>query len=192
VPKFGRDGVRKFSANSSEMKKMAAHNFEDLLQVGRVMLLCAKYLSDNIQCAIPVFDGLFPDQHNETIRELLFTCAHWHAFAKLRMHTDHTLKIFEDLTMALGDQLQSFSSETCPEYDTFELPREAAARDRKKSKKSQTDASGINETPSSARRRKPFNMDTYKHHALGDYVESIRAYGTCDSYSTELVCEIAL
>jgi hypothetical protein len=33
VPKFGRDGIRKFSANSSEMKKMAAHNFEDLLQV---------------------------------------------------------------------------------------------------------------------------------------------------------------
>ena len=33
VPRFGRDGIRKFAANPSEMKKMAAHNFEDLLQV---------------------------------------------------------------------------------------------------------------------------------------------------------------
>jgi hypothetical protein len=33
VPRFGRDGIRKFSANSSEMKKMAARDFEDLLQV---------------------------------------------------------------------------------------------------------------------------------------------------------------
>jgi hypothetical protein len=33
VPRFGKDGVRKFSANSSEMKRMAAHDFEDLLQV---------------------------------------------------------------------------------------------------------------------------------------------------------------
>lgn len=33
TPTFGRDTIRRFSANSSEMKKMAAHNFEDLLQV---------------------------------------------------------------------------------------------------------------------------------------------------------------
>jgi hypothetical protein len=108
------------------------------------------------------------------------------------MHTDHMLEIFEDLTAELGDRLRLFASETCSEYDTFELPREAAAHDRKKSKKSQSDASGVNKTPGGTRRRKYYNMDTYKHHALGDYVDSIRAYGTCDSYSTELVCEIAL
>jgi hypothetical protein len=33
VPTFGRDTIRKFAANSSKMKKMAAHDFEDLLQV---------------------------------------------------------------------------------------------------------------------------------------------------------------
>lgn len=33
TPTFGRDTIRRFSANSSEMKKMAARNFEDLLQV---------------------------------------------------------------------------------------------------------------------------------------------------------------
>lgn len=33
MPTFGRGTIRRFTANSSEMKKMAAHNFEDLLQV---------------------------------------------------------------------------------------------------------------------------------------------------------------
>jgi ABC-type multidrug transport system fused ATPase/permease subunit len=33
VPSFGRDGIRRFSANMSEMKRLAARDFEDLLQV---------------------------------------------------------------------------------------------------------------------------------------------------------------
>lgn len=35
--------------------------------------------------------------------------------------------------------------------------------------------------------RKTLNLNTYKDHALGDYVETIRHYGTVDSYSTESV-----
>ncbi|KIJ65737.1 hypothetical protein HYDPIDRAFT_87228 [Hydnomerulius pinastri MD-312] len=34
VPTFGRDTIRRFASNSSEMKRMAARDFEDLLQVG--------------------------------------------------------------------------------------------------------------------------------------------------------------
>lgn len=34
---------------------------------------------------------------------------------------------------------------------------------------------------------KTINLDTYKVHVLGDYVEAIPTYGTSDSYSTELV-----
>jgi hypothetical protein len=37
------------------------------------------------------------------------------------------------------------------------------------------------------RRKKTFNINTYKAHALGDYVATIRRYGTTDSYSTEPV-----
>lgn len=37
------------------------------------------------------------------------------------------------------------------------------------------------------RRRKAFNLNTYKSHSLGDYVETIRTYGTTDSYTTEIV-----
>jgi hypothetical protein len=33
VPTFGRDTIRKFSSNTSEMKKRAARDFEDVLQV---------------------------------------------------------------------------------------------------------------------------------------------------------------
>lgn len=37
------------------------------------------------------------------------------------------------------------------------------------------------------RREVRFNLLTYKHHALGDYVRTIKRYGTTDSYSTEPV-----
>jgi hypothetical protein len=33
VPTFGRGTIRRFANNASEMKRMAARNFEDLLQV---------------------------------------------------------------------------------------------------------------------------------------------------------------
>jgi hypothetical protein len=39
----------------------------------------------------------------------------------------------------------------------------------------------------STRRPKTLNLNTYKCHALGDYVNTIRKYGTTDSYSTEPV-----
>jgi len=37
------------------------------------------------------------------------------------------------------------------------------------------------------RHLKSFNLSTYKLHSLGDYVATIKKYGTTDSYSTELV-----
>lgn len=40
------------------------------------------------------------------------------------------------------------------------------------------------------RRNKTFNLNTYKIHSLGDYVATIKEYGTTDSYSTEPVCDI--
>lgn len=103
------------------------------------------------------------------------------------MHTDRTLRMLEDLTTTLGDRLRFFANNTCSNYSTVELPREAAARQRRKSKKSQVHPPDANQTAESIRRKTTFNMDTYKHHALGDYAEAIRTYGTCDSYSTEPV-----
>jgi hypothetical protein len=41
--------------------------------------------------------------------------------------------------------------------------------------------------PSIGRRPKTFNLNTYKFHSVGDYVSTIRKYGTTDSYTTEIV-----
>lgn len=99
------------------------------------------------------------------------------------MHTDETLVILETTTASLGEQLRHFAKVTCPSFDTYELPREADARRRKASKKTDPSQPDV----SSTRRKKAYAMDTYKHHALGDYAATIRAFGTCDSYSTETV-----
>jgi hypothetical protein len=44
----------------------------------------------------------------------------------------------------------------------------------------------------STRRSKSFNLNTYKHHTLGDYASTIRKYGTTDSYSAESVSSLRL
>ncbi|KAG2336642.1 hypothetical protein BDR05DRAFT_978733 [Suillus weaverae] len=142
VPPFGQSTIRQFTANTSELSNMAAHNFEDLLQ-----------------CTIPVFDGLLSNKnHNKIIQDLLFTLAHWHGLAKLRMHSDLTLDILDDCV--------------CASYDARELNREVNTRSRC-------------HTRETARRIVSFNLQTYKFHALGDYVSCIRHFGTTDSYSTE-------
>lgn len=36
IPSFGRDGIRKIYSNRSELKKLTAHDYEDMLQVSPV------------------------------------------------------------------------------------------------------------------------------------------------------------
>lgn len=113
--------------------------------------------------------------------DLLFTLAHWHGLAKLRLHTDLTLTIMDNETTSLGQQFRNFTKKTCAAFKTEELAREANARKRRQAKKQPGTSS------SKGRRAKTFNLQTYKYHALGDYVDTIRRYGTTDSYSTEPV-----
>jgi len=44
----------------------------------------------NVQCAIPVFEGLLDEPYNTLLMQLLYRAAEWHALAKLRVHTDAT------------------------------------------------------------------------------------------------------
>lgn len=104
------------------------------------------------------------------------------------------------LTTELGQALREFEGKVCNAYVTRELPRETAARERKQ--KAQ-EATSQTETPPATlsqpsndldsksqkdkQQIKSLNLQTYKHHSLGDYVETIRQYGTTDSYSTETV-----
>ena len=58
---------------------------------------------------------------------MLFVLCHWHALAKLRLHTDETLDIFMKVTTDLGNRIRDFAADTCPSFATKELPREAEA-----------------------------------------------------------------
>ncbi|KAJ7151509.1 hypothetical protein C8R46DRAFT_1229045 [Mycena filopes] len=170
VPTFGQAVIRRFDSNASAMKKMAARNFEDLLQ-----------------CAIPVFEGLLPEPHNGKILSLLFTCAEWHALAKLRMHTTPFLRRLSDSTADFGRQLRHFVTHTCSHFDTRELPKEEAARGRRKArqKKSKPTPKPKKQATQGASKKKTMNLWTYKFHSLGDYWSTIPWFGTSDSYSTQ-------
>ncbi|KAJ8088296.1 hypothetical protein PM082_022368 [Marasmius tenuissimus] len=175
VPRFGRDTIRKFSNNVSAMKQMAARDFEDILQ-----------------CSIPVFEGLVPDYDN-IILNLLYDLATWHAYAKLRLHTEHSLDDMDHATTLLGRSLRKFKSTVCSAFITKELPHETAARGRRKANlvKKKAAAGGESGGKGKAKasvgsKQKFFNLNTYKVHSLGHYVPKIRLFGTTDSYSTQV------
>ena len=64
--------------------------------------------------------------------KLLYRISEWHALAKLRMHTEDSLRFMEETTKELGDLLRQFRNLTCSKFNTVELPREADARLRHK------------------------------------------------------------
>ncbi|KAF8224460.1 hypothetical protein L208DRAFT_1002460, partial [Tricholoma matsutake] len=117
IPPFGVDGIRKIRSNQSELKKMTAHDYEDMLQ-----------------CAISIFDGLLPEPHNTYILKLLFELAHWHGLAKLSMHTDATLDILSHVTTSLGNSLCTFEEKTCEAFETQDLEHEHAAQQQRQEK----------------------------------------------------------
>lgn len=121
---------------------------------------------------------------------LLFTCCNWHGLAKLRMHTDHTLGIFDTATTTIGSELRHFATNTCDAFQTKELRRETEARHRRALKRNanqDTRALPTNSREHTGPLPKKFNILTIKNHSLGDYPDQIRRYGTTDSYSTEPV-----
>jgi len=116
-------------------------------------------------------------------------CAHWHGLAKLRMHSDLTLGVMDEVTSSLGKAFRHFQGKVCPAYNPKELPREANARRRWQQQQQQgAHATGKTESTNTTELlKKQFNLQTYKYHSLGDYVKTIRQFGTTDSYSTTTV-----
>ena len=84
-----------------------------------------------IQCSIPVFDKLLDGGHADEVLNLLFTLNEWMAFAKLRIHTETTLQLFESVTILLGEEMRRFQEKVCSKYPTTDLPREESARGRR-------------------------------------------------------------
>ena len=108
------------------------------------------------------------------------------------MHTDTTLALLSQATIAFGNSLRVFKEKTCKVYPTRELERERAARTRRQEKGKTKIVPGLSKSThqtrdSSARQPKQLNLKTYKYHALGDYTHTIQWFGTTDSYSTQRV-----
>jgi hypothetical protein len=137
---------------------------------------------------MPVLEGLLPEEHNTIILDLAFDIVTWHAYAKLRKHTDYTIRSFRSQTKELGRQLRVFLNKTCSAYNTKALPNEEAARIRRRAAKAQKGGSSSQKNSSRGSNVRQFNMATYKIHALGDYVDHILRFGPTDCFTTQHVC----
>ncbi|KAJ3771938.1 hypothetical protein FB446DRAFT_789170 [Lentinula raphanica] len=181
VPAFGTT-IRRFSGNASEMKKLAARDFEDLLQASR---------SFNCSCAIPVFEQLLPKtEQNNQLSKLLYRLAEWHALAKLRLHSETTLGWLETITKEVGVLMRAFRDKTASDFNTVDLPREQEARARRQAAAlsghpRQSSSAAAPSTTNRATSNRTLNLFTYKFHAMGDYTPTIRLFATIDNYSTQ-------
>jgi hypothetical protein len=116
------------------MKKLAACDFEDILQASFVpfsltislMQLIQRYPGG--QCSIPAFEGLLPEPFNGMLLRLLYKAGEWHVHAKLRMHTDSTLNLLEAVTREFGRLMRQFHDKTLDEFDTRESPHETGTQ----------------------------------------------------------------
>jgi hypothetical protein len=148
-----------------------------------------------LQCAIPAFEGLLSSSTHEVfVRKLLFELATWHGLAKLRQHTETTVRDLENSTTRLGNMLRSFQQDICSQYQTFDLPSEEAARARRKAAAAKKGGPGAaakkgkgKESAIGTRKIRVFNLNTYKIHALGGYAKAIRLFGSPDNYNSQSV-----
>ncbi|KAH9929651.1 hypothetical protein B0H21DRAFT_700102 [Amylocystis lapponica] len=172
IPVFGRSTIRRFASNVSEMKKMAARDFEDILQ-----------------CCIPCIEGLIPTPYGAQILDLIYSLASWHALAKLRMHTESSRQLLDQWTTIIGRDLRHFQEVVCEAFNTRETDRECAARNRAEARRKA--AGGATEPgPQSrgvGRQPRKFNLLRIKVHLLGYYASSVKEHGSTDSYSTQTV-----
>ncbi|KAJ6631948.1 hypothetical protein B0H10DRAFT_1770793 [Mycena sp. CBHHK59/15] len=152
------------------MKKLAACNFEDLLQ-----------------CALPVFKELLDDEHNKAVLDLLFALAYWHPLAKLCLLTDSTVDRLKEVTAHLSRQLRHCNS-CAPKLAP--LPTGPKGHYDRKAAAAAAAGTAPLEPTATGSKTKFFNMFTYKGHSLGDYVRTILFFGIIDSYSMQPIHNI--
>ncbi|KAG8696869.1 hypothetical protein FRC08_006873 [Ceratobasidium sp. 394] len=168
ITSYPPDTIRKFHHNVSGMKRLAARDYEDILQ-----------------CCGPCFEGLFPPGDDAVIQQLLFTVAHWHALAKLRVQTTTTLNMLRTQTTVLARRLRRFQTTIAVRYNTVETDNEHEKQKRQETRRALATGSVVQSTEPHKRGVK-FNLTTYKFHALGDYPDTIEKFGTTNSYSTQI------
>ena len=136
---------------------------------------------------MPVLEGLLPEEHNKIVLDLVFNTATWHAYAKLRKHTSHTLNSFHSQTKELSCQLHVFLNKVCSAYRTKALPSEEATQTHHCAKAQKGDSTSWKKSNQGLDVRQ-FNMETYKIHALGNYINHILRFGPTDCFTTQHVC----
>ncbi|KAJ3552779.1 hypothetical protein NM688_g3974 [Phlebia brevispora] len=182
VPTFGRGTIRRFGPNVSEMKQFAAHNYENVLQ-----------------CIVPCLEGLLPAAMERIVFDMIWFLLVWHALAKLRLHTEATVRIFRGATTQLGRAVRKFER-ACAPLDTQELPKETTARGKHMAGKAMTKekaksvgnqgtrvdgAPGMQAAPALAKKTKKLNLRTFKWHDLPHFPDQITLVGPTDIYSTQ-------
>lgn len=171
-----------------------------------------KLLKISSQCAIPTFEGLFLESHNTQVMQLLFHFAHRHALTKLRLHSDETLALLDNQMSILDHKLCKFQ-ESSKVFNTQELRWEVAARNMQALKQSKQHTPLLKVSRESSAEQQVTgketsltvsipqsvitwviqgwtrveNLNTYKIHALSDYVVMIWQFGTMDFYFKESV-----
>ena len=101
------------------------------------------------------------------------------------MHTGDSLALLRQALRQLGTEMRRFQRVTCPAFATKELPCETAQRHRRET--AALLSGRRQKSMGSLSLPKVFNINTYKFHALGDYEQMIRLFGTTDSYTTQVV-----
>ncbi|THU91114.1 hypothetical protein K435DRAFT_674752, partial [Dendrothele bispora CBS 962.96] len=169
VPPFGRETIRRVNGNVSDFKRKTAREFEDYLQVA---LVC--------------FEDLLPEPDNKIVMELLWDLATWHAYAKLRLHSDSTIASFRVATRVFGDSLRKFVRKTCANFETTELDTERIKRVQRQNRRKEKMGMDTPVDPASDDYQKvSFNPNTIKFHAMGHYADAIVYLGTTDVYLTQ-------
>ncbi|KAG8723471.1 hypothetical protein FRC09_003185 [Ceratobasidium sp. 395] len=166
IPNFPPTAIRHFPTDISEMRHLAAHDYEDLLQ-----------------CSIPCFEGIFSGQHDTDVRVIIFTMAQWHALGKLRMHTSSTIKSLDDHTTVLGRRMRRFQKSTAAAFKTVETNQEFQARQRRHERAAL--AAGSTSVAPLERKVKTLSLNTFKFHSQGDYSSAVVRLGATDNWTTQ-------
>jgi len=172
---FSQAVICRFTNNVSKMKKLAARDYEDLLQ-----------------CSIPAFENLLNKWHNKQLMKLLYWIAEWHALVKSRMHTDTMLEHLRHLTKEFSSLIWQFRDQTCSHFNTVKLPHKVAAWNRLQQDGQAKILSRGQTLSASSHKLRKINLSTIKFHSLGDYAQTIQQFGCTDSFSTQLVWHLFL
>lgn len=113
---------------------------------------------------------------------MLYSLAYWHALAKMRLHTESSVKMLEEAHTAMSHRLRYFATVIAPSFDTYETDREHAKRVRDQAQHPSTTTGTVPSAP--GKKRRAFHLNFIKIHLIGYLPLYIRRVGTSDSYST--------